>query len=114
MSPARLTHTGFLDKSVLVDPRSSAGPLFVWTSSYSQFRLRPPVCSATAAGLLRNGRRNTTPRRALVHPVNCNTSSLPCHPCPASTQSSLLKICPMSFFTFPLCLSLNTYPPVLF
>src|ERR1019366_7805108 len=63
--------------------------------------------STSAAGLLRNGRRNTTTRRALVHPVNCNTSSLPCHPCPASTQSSLLKICPMSFFTFPLCLSLN-------
>src|ERR1017187_2875781 len=49
MSPARRTHTGFLDKSVLVDPRSSAGPLFVWTSSYSQFHFgrrfapqRPP------------------------------------------------------------------------
>src|ERR1035438_4995505 len=48
-------------------------------------------------------------RYTLLHPLNRNTSSLPCHCCPASTHSSFVKICPISFFTFALCLSLNRY-----
>src|ERR1022692_511961 len=97
------THPPYGNRSRAICPEKSTG-----VPELLHFFLL--TVSTSAAGLLRNGRRNTTTRRALVHPVNCNTSSLPCHPCPASTQSSLLKICPMSFFTFPLCLSLNTYP----